>query len=203
MIQLWSLDCWHFSGLGSTICVEASVWTAGLSASTQTFVVSGSDDTHAPVCDVTASRPWGQRGVRGHRLLSEGTESDEVTSFWRQRGPAAVRRTWVGPQGCTASSAASLCTRRRDNAEDRPSCNLATGEGNELQVFHLKRGRGHQFNRRMDIHIEATPLRLYLSPPALGPVGWSSQGRDTSPGWRSPTAGCHNSTRRSLSCNDL
>lgn len=53
------------------------------------------------------------------------------------------------------------------------------------------------------IFTQAMPLHLYLSPPALLPVGWSSQGKDTSPGWRSPTAGCRNSTRRSLSCNDL
>lgn len=157
------------------------------------------------MCDVTTSCSWGQQGVWWHHIILNGTKSDDITSFWRQRGPAAVRRTLVGPQGCTASSAASPCTHRRDNAEDRPSCNLATREENGLQVYHL---RWEEVNSKTiltegRIFTQATPLHLYLSPPALLPAGWSSQGKDTSPGWRSPTAGCHNSTRRSLSCNDL
>lgn len=156
MIQLWSLDCWHFLGLVSKICVEESASTAPSAGHTRIYTnpgqrllsalnlcVSGSDDINTldkKVCDVTTSCSWGQQGVWWHHILLKGTKSEDFTSFWRQRGPAAARRTLVGPQGCTASSAASLCTHRQDNAEDRPSCTLATREENELQVFHLKWG---------------------------------------------------------------
>lgn len=72
-------------------------------------------------------------------LLERSKVRDDITSFscWQQ-GPAATLRTWVALQDCTANSAASLCTRRRGNAEDRPSGNLATrGEGEELSLCVL------------------------------------------------------------------
>lgn len=57
MIQLWSLDCWHFLGLVSKICVEESASTAPSAGHTRIYTnpgqrllsalnlcVSGSDD---------------------------------------------------------------------------------------------------------------------------------------------------------------
>lgn len=56
----------------------------------------------------------------------------------------------------------------------------------------------------MSLHVWAAPSPdRYLSPPALGPADWSSQDKDTPPDWRFPTTGSRNSTRHSLSCNDL
>lgn len=154
MIQLWSLECWHFLGLRATICVEESVSAAPPTGHTRIYTNPGRSlrcatpllslalmtatllMTRCVMSPPSCSR--GQQGVWWHHILFKGTKGDDVTSFWRQQDPAAARRTLVGPQGCTASSAASLCTHRRDNAEDKPSCNLATREGNELQVFHLE-----------------------------------------------------------------
>lgn len=93
------------------------------------------------VCDDVITSSWWQRNVRWRHhillmaarcgmtsLLLDGAEvcDDVITSSWWRRGLAAAQRTWVGLQGCTASSAASLYTRRQGNAEDMPSCNLAT-----------------------------------------------------------------------------
>lgn len=140
MMKLWALNCWHCFGLVFTkslvffflllfvlsnilnVWKDTSICWPHPHQYKKLLVLC--TELLSSLALMMSSFLTVERCVTSSSLLEV---CDDITSFscWQQ-GPAATQRTWVALQDCTASSAASLCTRRQGNAEDRPSGNLAT-----------------------------------------------------------------------------